>query len=793
MKHCCILWFRGLYLQHNCYYEMGFSLKVVFGAEVLGCLLVLHMNINSCMAQENTRGLQDTVAKFQDATTKFQDTTLRRSYYIREVRIRTPLNQQNQDTSLPTEIITQEFIQRYSGGSLMHTLSRLPGVGLIGIGSAQSKPLIRGLGFNRVSVVEKGIKHEGQQWGLDHGLEIDQFATGAIEVIRGGNSFLYGSDAMGGVIRIHEEPWRQANGLSGSLQLLAGSNNNLFGGSGMLKGRTKDWIYGGRFTRQSYADYRVPADTVYVYSYAVPLDKKKVRNTAGRERNLHGYGGYVGDPFQSVFYISQVIQRSGFFANAHGLEPRRVDYELHDASSRDLQWPSQKVKHLKIINKSAWQADRHRMELETGFQHNFREEYSPYVNHGYMPPIYPDTMRTPPTLERQYDKRVYSLNFRDYFSLGKHTFTVGFSGEHQENVIGGWSFLTPAFRQSSTGLFLYDRYHLTENTLLHIAARTDHSSIHIEEYRDWFPSGIFHGSGMVAPQTEYLLRAADLSRAFTSFVWSAGINQRWDRTDLSVNVGKSFRVPIAKELGANGVNYHYFSYEKGNPDLSPEQSYQLDLGIGWSGTDLKVNLSPYYNYFTNYIYLNPTSRYDHQYGAGNQVFEYTQAQVARYGAELNLNYRFSSQWNADLLGEYLRAEQLSGDKKGFSLPFSPPASLLMALHWTSGDDGRSARNGIWLDRPYASVDLKLCAAQNRIVPPEKKTGAYGVVNIQAGAILQMGGTTIHVGIQARNILDTKYMEHTSFYRLIEMPEQGRNIMLSLSVPLDWTKGAKKTG
>lgn len=790
MKHCCILWFRGLYLQHNCYYEMGFSLKVVFGAGVLGCLLVLHMNINSSLAQENTRSLQDTVAKFQD-------TTLRRSYHIREVRIKTPLTLQKQDTPLPTEIITQEFIQRYSGGSLMHTLSRLPGVGLIGIGSAQSKPLIRGLGFNRVSVVEKGIKHEGQQWGLDHGLEIDQFATGAVEIIRGGSSFLYGSDAIGGVIRIHEEPWRQANGLSGSLQLLAGSNNHLFGSSAMLKGRTKDWVYGGRFTRQSYADYRVPADTVYVYSYAVPLDKKKVRNTAGRERNLHLYGGYVGDPFQSVFYISQVIQRSGFFANAHGLEPRRVDYALHDASRRDLQWPSQEVKHLKIINKSAWQADRHRMELETGFQHNFREEYSPYVNHGYMPPIYPDTMRTPPTLERQYDKRVYSLNFRDYFSLGKHAFTIGFSGEHQENAIGGWNFLTPAFRQSSAGLFLYDRYHLTENTLLHIAARTDRSSIHIKEYRDWFPSGNANENGMAAPlsvpQTEYLLRAADLSRTFTSFVWSVGINQRWDRIDLSVNVGKSFRVPIAKELGANGVNYHYFSYEKGNPDLSPEQSYQLDLGIGWSGTDLKVNLSPYYNYFTNYIYLNPTSRYDHQYGAGNQVFEYTQAQVARYGAELSLNYRFSSQWNADLLGEYLRAEQLSGDKKGFSLPFSPPASLMVALHWTSGDDGRSAWNGIWLDQPYASVDLKLSAAQNRIVPPEKKTGAYGVVNMQVGASLQMGGTTIHVGIQARNILDTKYMEHTSFYRLIEMPEQGRNIMLSLSVPLNWTTGTKAAG
>lgn len=68
-----------------------------------------------------------------------------------------------------------------------------------------------------------------------------------------------------------------------------------------------------------------------------------------------------------------------------------------------------------------------------------------------------------------------------------------------------------------------------------------------------------------------------------------------------------------------------------------------------------------------------------------------------------------------------------------------------------------------------------------------------MVNLQAGAILQVAKTTIHVDIQAKNILDTKYMEHTSFYRLIEMPEQGRNIVLSMSIPLDWTKGTKTTG
>lgn len=79
----------------------------------------------------------------------------------------------------------------------MQSLSSIPGVKAINIGSSQSKPAIRGLGFNRMAVTENGIKHEGQQWGEEHGLEIDQFAVDCVEIIKGPAALLYGSDAIG--------------------------------------------------------------------------------------------------------------------------------------------------------------------------------------------------------------------------------------------------------------------------------------------------------------------------------------------------------------------------------------------------------------------------------------------------------------------------------------------------------------------------------------------------------------------------------------------------------------------
>lgn len=683
------------------------------------------------------------------------------------------IEQRKQEESLNVEVIRPDFIQRHLGGSLMKSLERLPGIKTIGIGSGQSKPLIRGLGFNRVVVVDKGVKHEGQQWGADHGLELDQFAAGAVELIKGAAAFVYGSDAIAGAVDVKPPAVPIAQNFGGSVELIGKSNNDQYGTSINLYGRKQQLFFDARITEQRYGDYRVPADTVFVYDYAVPLYDRQLRNTAGRESGLHFSTGYLSDHFRSIFYLSNVYSKSGFFANAHGLEPRRVDEAMHDASSRDVQLPSQKVNHFKIINRSSYQLARHNLELELGYQRNFREEFSGYVNHGFMPSRYPDTLGIPAELERGFDKQVYSANLKDNIALGKHRLSMGLNLEQQHNTIDGWGFLVPSFDQSTAGAFVYDKLKVNEELLLHAALRFDYGRIRMFEYRDWFPSSINEGNGAVE---EHVLRAANLNRSFKSLVWSLGMNYNREQLALKANVGKSFRMPIAKELGANGVNYHYFSYERGNASLSPEESYQLDISAAWNSERWSLQLSPFYNYFPNYIYLNPTAAHDRNYGAGNQIFEYAQSRVLRYGGELQLKYNFWKNLSSEVLAEYLYSRQLSGAKKGYTLPFSAPASLLLNLSWSPEFRGMSDT--------YFSMDYRLTAAQNKIVPPEKKTPGYQTVNLQAGTKLRLYGQEVQLSLQAQNLLNARYLNHTSFYRLIELPEAGRNLILSLKLPFN---------
>ncbi|RZJ84275.1 MAG: TonB-dependent receptor, partial [Chryseobacterium sp.] len=195
----------------------------------------------------------------------------------------------------------------------------------------------------------------------------------------------------------------------------------------------------------------------------------------------------------------------------------------------------------------------------------------------------------------------------------------------------------------------------------------------------------------------------------------------------------------------------------------------------WNDERWSVQLSPFYNYFPNYIYLNPTSGHDYAYGAGNQIFEYAQSSVQRFGGELQLKYEIFKNLSTQILGEILQAKQLSGNKKGFTLPFSPPASALINLTY-------SPKTGRQLSNTYFSIDYRLTSKQDNIVPPEKKTPGYQIVNIQAGTKLSLYGNPLQLSLQVQNLFDTKYLNHTSFYRLIELPEAGRNLVLSLKIP-----------
>ena len=653
--------------------------------------------------------------------------------------------------------LDRRYLQGNFAGSLMQSLRGVPGVKAMSIGSGQSKPAIRGLGFNRMVVAEDGIKHESQQWGDDHGLEIDQFAIDRIEIIKGPAALLYGSDAIGGVINLYSN-YVPVKPLEGSVSLFSRTNNASLGVWAKLQGRSKKFFYKANMTWIDYADYKVPTDSIQYYSYWIKLKDRTLRNTAGREHDGSFTLGYLGYHFRTDLKVSDSYAKSGFFANAHGLEVRLSDID-YDASRRDIDLPYQTVNHLKIMSHSVYQAGSLVIEGNLAYQNNLRKELSEPVSHGYMP--------TPPgTLERRFNKSTYIGNVGMTLSLGeKHRLNAGMSAEYQHNRRGGWGFIIPDFESTSLGAYVYDRYTINPNLILNAGVRYDNVHTSIHRYNDWYKTPVKNSTDSVFKE-----RSAELRRAFNSLTWSAGVNYNVGHWILKANIGKSFRVPISKELGADGVNYHIFRYEKGNPLLDPEESYQVDAGINWSNKVLDIQIDPYLNYFPNYIYMNPTS----EYYEGLQLYYYRQSRVIRYGFEAQLTCKVMRNLEAKLKGEYLYAEQLSGEKKGFTLPFSTPWSVDTGFKYTfftrhQGQEG------------YLAFNVHVVGDQNNIVPPEKSTKGYCTINMAAGKEFALKGCSLRVGINAENLLNRRYYDHTSYYRLIDVPEPGRNVAVMVGL------------
>jgi iron complex outermembrane receptor protein len=128
-----------------------------------------------------------------------------------------------------------------------------------------------------------------------------------------------------------------------------------------------------------------------------------------------------------------------------------------------------------------------------------------------------------------------------------------------------------------------------------------------------------------------------------------------------------------------------------------------------------------------------------------------------------------------VLGEYVYSEQLSGEKKGYTLPFSPPASAIFNIKYQK-------QKIKFIENAYLSIDYRITASQDNIVPPEETTDAYQVINLALGGDVKIGNQEADISLQVQNLLNTKYFNHTSFYRLINVPEPGRNFIVNISIP-----------
>jgi iron complex outermembrane receptor protein len=683
---------------------------------------------------------------------------------IKEIVITENLKQsRNRQSTVQLEVADRSFLSRRFSGSLMQTLERLPGVRSMDIGSGFSKPVIRGMGFNRVSVTENGIKQEGQQWGADHGLEIDALNVESVHVRKGPASLLYGSDAMAGVVEIMPPAPPLDDQCFAEATLLGKSVSDLLGGSllvGVKRGRFHTRI---RYSEQRFGDYRIPADTIVYLTQRMPVYNRRLKNTAGLERNINWMGEYNKARYRSMYAVSNAWQKVGFFPGAHGVpDASRVK---DDANGRNIDMPFSGVNHLKASTRQQYTWDALQARWDIGYQHNGREEWSLFHTHygGQSPPD------KDPDKELAFRLNTFSSGIKvRSFGPSAWEHTAGWDVQYQQNTVGGYSFLLPAYRRFTTGGFWLTDYQPADRLRISAGLRYDYGKIKAREFADSYLEDYLREQGYAEKEiADNRVRSYPVTKRFGDWSGSAGLAWQPDgRHLLKANIGHSFRLPGANELASNGVHHGTFRHEQGDASLSSERGWQLDVAYTWTGSGVSVSLSPFVAWFDHYIYLRPTGEWSVLPHAG-QIYRYTGAEALFAGAEVSADVRLPLHFHYTLAAEYVHTYNCD---EHIPLAFSPPATLTNTLAWKRKDM-----------ELYA--ELQSIAPQNRTDRNEDATPGAGLLHAGATLAIPVGGVTrAEVTLSGRNLLNTRYLNHLSFYRKVEIPEPGRTVQLLVKIP-----------
>jgi iron complex outermembrane receptor protein len=501
-----------------------------------------------------------------------------------------------------------------------------------------------------------------------------------------------------------------------------------------------------------------------------------LKNTAGRERNFTLSAGIDASNIRSSITVSRFHQKAGLFAGAIGI-PR--GYELEpDGDNRNIDLPRQRTTHLKVISNTVYNMGKNWLEADLGYQENDRrEEGQPHV-HGYQP-----TPEGNVALALQLS--TLSANLRYNIAAADNLVTtIGFQGQHQQNEHGGFEFLLPDFLSGNAGLYTYLEYSPSHVLSLSGGARYDYGWRDIAAQRG--PNYITAQEGDSITNNPAINRQYhDLSAAF-GLSYSPNIY-----FNTKLNLGSSFRMPTAIELSSNGLHHGTFRYELGDPRLDSERGLQADLNFTYSKDKLYASITTFAGYFHRFIYLTPmpyfvpTEQGEPPFEnyplqpvspAGGQLHQYRQSDAFFTGFEWQGQYDISPSVNVQTSAEYVWNRNLEFDRP---LPLTPPFSFFAALEY------RPAWESKTFSDCYFSISGHAFSAQRRVDLNEAATDGYMLLALQAGATMKIYGQALQWRLNIDNLTNERYMNHLSRYRLLNLPEQGFNAMISLLVPLEF--------
>ncbi len=659
--------------------------------------------------------------------------------------------------------------------NLIDAISRTPGVNQISTGSGISKPVIRGLGYNRVLVLNNGMRQEGQQWGDEHGVEIDEYSIERVEIIKGPGSLMYGSDAIAGVINFLPSLSMKKNGVQGNFTTNYQSNANLIAQSIRLSGHKDDFQWRVQGSSKLAGNYKNSKDGKVLNSgfneingnVYLGLDKKWGFTHLSLSSYNASFNMVEGERDSSGAFVHEVLDGSG--------GTNLMAATNKELNSYGLAWPHQNVAHQRIASNNFFRLKKQVIYLDLSFQNNKRKEYGSILN--------------PDEIDLFFNLNTFNWNSRINFNPHKGwEFSLGLSQMIQSNENKGIEFLIPAYVSHDLGSFIYFQNNKSKQWKLAGGLRIDRRSVNSFALN-------LDSNGVVVSFIDSTVVTKFLANKYSFIGFSGSLGLVYlinENQQLKVNFSRGFRAPSLAELSSNGRHEGSLRYEYGNSNLKAEISHQLDLSYGVSKDHISIELTPFSNLISNYIFA---SKLLNSQGLDSIVdlndpsiaYQFMQSKALLYGGELTIDvHPHPWDWlHIENSFSMVNAQQL-GESKAY-LPTIPAAQYQGELRFSVFQKvDRFKQSNISVATVHTLAQLRYLSSSNT----ETATPAYTLINLAATTTFQakQKSQQIKFSLSIDNLTNVAYQSHLSRLKYAEVNQKtgdigvfnrGRNVSIKV--------------
>lgn len=660
-------------------------------------------------------------------------------------------------------------IERSAGKSIGEILKGATGVNALQTGPTIFKPVIHGLHSQRILIINNGVRLEGQQWGAEHGPEIDPYVASEITVVKGADVVRYGADAIGGVIIIDPPSIHNAEELGGEMYMLGASNGRLGAFSGMLEGRLlkeHHWKWRLQGTVKRAGDFNTP--------------NYNLTNTGLRELNFSGAAGYRDGTKALEFFISSFNTELGILRAAHtgSMSDLQAAIDRHQAGedplivydfSYDIDNPSQEVNHHMAEVRAFYDFENiGRLELTYSGQLNRRKEY--------------DVRRTSDRASLDLELYAHSIDLNlKHKKKGNLQGDIGVNTvlKDNKNIFGtGVTPLIPNYEQMTIGAFISEKY-LKEKWGAELGLRYDIQNLSIATFDE----------NRQLEKPDYNFDYLSLASGF-HYLLSPNLT-------FSMHYGFGQRPPHVSELFSQGLHHGTASIEYGllrpggiliddleGATIENEKSSKLISTLEYEGKDLSFEVSGYMNFIDNYIFLRPSSL--QQTIRGVFVgYNYQQANVIINGLDFTFSKDLLSALNYTGKASLIRAKDITNSDVVINIPANRFENKLQYENKSIGKMkdafiGLSLVNVLKQNRQPQVIPINeiMSTTPEGIFDFVESPAAYSLINMEVGATLPFKDNSLDIIVSVENVLNTSYNDYMNRMRYFTN-DVGRNFSVRL--------------